>query len=82
MPLREEEDIAALLSAGLDTSRARKLLERVVHPALPRHIPQEQLVERMKQPKTVVLTCGNPSVMEDIQHIADVNGLRFEKEEW
>ena len=31
---------------------------------------------------TALLTCGNPSSMEDIKRVADRAGFRFEKEDW
>jgi hypothetical protein len=30
----------------------------------------------------VVLTCGNPAGMADIEWIAEQAGMRFEKEDW
>ena len=32
--------------------------------------------------ESVILTCGNPSSMADIKHIADTNRIRYEKEDW
>ncbi len=71
MPLKEEEE-----SADSD------LLRRVVRPLLPSHVTREQLLGRMKPSETVILTCGNPDLMHDIQHIATANGIKCEQEEW
>lgn len=81
-PLKEEEDLNRLAAQGLDTARARALLERAVHPVLPEHVSREMLRERMDPESTVVLTCGNPDAMSDIKHTADSQGFHFEMEEW
>jgi len=36
----------------------------------------------MDPPTTVILTCGNTGGMADIKHIAEVQRIRFEMEEW
>lgn len=82
MPLKEEEDLESLLAQGLDTERAKVLLERTVRPVLPRHISREELRQRMNPQSTVILTCGNPQLMADIEHIAGSEGIHFEMEEW
>ncbi len=71
MPLKEEEE---------DSSDEQ--LRRLVHPLLPSHVTREQLLGRMKPSETVILTCGNPELMHDIQHVATVHGMRCEQEEW
>jgi len=55
---------------------------RVVEPALPRHLDRSMLQGRLVPGRSVILTCGNPAMMADIQHIADNAGVRFEKEDW
>ena len=55
---------------------------RVVAPKLPNTISQSSLMKRFDPPTTVLLTCGNPSSMEDIKHVADTHRIRFEKEDW
>lgn len=82
MPLREEEDLARLAEQGLDTFEATAALERVVRPVLPSGVSESQIRERMDPQTTVILTCGNASGMDDIKHIADAQGIRFEMEEW
>jgi ferredoxin-NADP reductase len=54
----------------------------LVAPVLPRHIASDGVRQRLEAGRTVILTCGNPSLMADIKYIADSNQIRFEKEDW
>lgn len=79
---------------GMGQGRANNLLRhmfgmsvkegegRVVAPKLPGTISQSNLIKRFDPPRTVLLTCGNPSSMEDIKFVADTHGIKFEKEDW
>ena len=82
MPLREEEEIQEAVSLGQDVTAARAALERVARPALPAHLNSSRLRDHFDPGRTVILTCGNPSSMADIKHIAEVHGIRYEKEDW
>lgn len=85
MPLREEEDLKAVTDSagdGAAVAAAQKLLEKGVRPRLPVSVDRARLQERMAPGETVVLSCGNPSSMEDIRRVAELNGLAFEKEDW
>ena len=82
MPLKEEEVLEAVLARGADAARAKAALERVTAPALPRHVAKGELQKRLNPSETVILTCGNPSLMEDINQIADAQRMHFEKEDW
>jgi ferredoxin-NADP reductase len=82
MPLKEEEELQAVLASGGDASEARAALERTVKPALPTHISRSDLLKRFDPPRSVLLTCGNPGSMDDIKHAADAHHIRFEKEDW
>ncbi|HEY4612360.1 MAG TPA: hypothetical protein VII11_05215 [Bacteroidota bacterium] len=82
MPLREEQELQAAASQGKDTEEIKAFLERTVRPVLPAHISKQALLGRMDPASTVILTCGNPLAMADIQYIAESNKLRFEKEDW
>jgi phosphoheptose isomerase len=53
-----------------------------VRPELPRGASVDELRGRLEPAQTVVLTCGNPSSMADIKHVADALGIRYEKEDW
>ena len=82
MPLKEEQDLQETIAAGGDPSPLRSGLERTVKPVLPGQVSRERLLERMDPEKTVIITCGSPGVMADINVIADANHIRFEKEDW
>jgi ferredoxin-NADP reductase len=82
MPLKEDADLAAAEAQGGDVAAARRALERAVTPALPREISAERLRERLRPAETVILTCGNPSVMADVETVARAQGIRLEKEDW
>jgi hypothetical protein len=53
-----------------------------VAPALPSHLSRGELLKRLDPPHSVLLTCGNPSSMEDIKYVADAHHIPFEKEDW
>jgi hypothetical protein len=53
-----------------------------VRPSLPDHVSKSELQKRIAPAHTVVLTCGNPSLMTDIKYIADTRQIHFEKEDW
>ncbi len=82
MPLKEEQELQAKLASGEDASRATAALESTTVPALPRHLSKNELQKRFDPARTVILTCGNPSLMADIKYVADTNQIRFEKEDW
>jgi ferredoxin-NADP reductase len=77
--------------ARLGQGRANNVLRHIfdmpledarVPPVLPHHVSREELLKRFDPSRTVVLTCGNPASMEDIEYIADTHYIRFEKEDW
>jgi len=82
MPMKEEEDVEAVLARGADASHAQAALARAATPALPSHVSRGELLKRCDPSRSVILTCGNPSLMEDIKHVADTLRIRFEKEDW
>jgi ferredoxin-NADP reductase len=82
MPSREQDDLSAAEAAGGDVAAARKALERAAPAVLPARVDRSALRDRLDPATTVILTCGNPSSMSDIKHVADANGIRFEKEDW
>jgi ferredoxin-NADP reductase len=82
MPLKEEQDLQEVAAKDGDIAKAKGILEKTVKPALPKHLSGESLRQRMDPAHTVVVTCGNPSSMEDIKYAADTAGMRFEKEDW
>lgn len=82
MPLKEEQDLQEIASGNGDVARAKAALEKTVKPALPKHLTREALSDRMDPANSVVITCGNPWSMEDINYAAETTGMRFEKEDW
>jgi ferredoxin-NADP reductase len=82
MPSKEQQDLDEATTTGDDLARLRAALERVTAPALPRHISMAELRHRLEPSGTVILTCGNPSLMEDIEYVADHHHIHFEKEDW
>lgn len=82
MPLKEQQELDEAAARGGDLSERTRAVHRATRPMLPRHIVSALVRERLEPARTVILTCGNPSLMEDIRYIADARGIRFEKEDW
>ena len=82
MPLKEEEELETAMTRGEDTTPAKAALARTVKPVLPSQLSRPDLMKRIEPSRSVLLTCGNPSSMEDIKHVADIHGIPFEKEDW
>jgi len=82
MPVKEAEDVEAAIARDEDAWRAKAALAKVVAPALPSHVSRTELVKRLDPSRSVLLTCGNPSSMEDIEYVADTHRIPFEKEDW
>jgi ferredoxin-NADP reductase len=82
MPTKEEQELQETVARGEDPSRAQADLKRTVAPVLPKHMSGSDLAPRFEPGNTVILTCGNPSLMSDIKYIADAHGTAFEKEDW
>jgi len=82
LPLKEEEGLQELKARGEDTRAAEAALAKTVRPALPKHIALSKLRDRFDPATTVLMTCGNPASMADIEETAKRNRIRFEMEEW
>jgi ferredoxin-NADP reductase len=82
MPLKEQQDLDEATARGTDTSRLAAALQKVTAPALPGRAPVRELRDRLEPGTTVILTCGNTALMEDIEHVAKARGIGFEMEEW
>jgi ferredoxin-NADP reductase len=82
MPVKEQQDLDEAAARGEDLSAWRVALEKVTRPVLPRHMSVTELRRRLDPPGTVILTCGNPSLMADIEYVADRHHIHFEKEDW
>jgi ferredoxin-NADP reductase len=82
MPLKEEADLETARKEGGDVAAFQKILDRTTRPELPHQFLREEVHRRFTSGNGVVLTCGNPNSMADIQFIATSNQIRFEKEDW
>jgi ferredoxin-NADP reductase len=82
MPLKEEGDLEAAREKGGDVGKAQAALEKTVRPVLPAGISADRLRDRMDPKRAVLMTCGNPGLMADIEVVAGAWGIRFEKEDW
>ena len=82
MPAKEEQDVSEALARGQDASQAKTALARTVLPALPRTVALADLQRRVRSPKTVIITCGSPGSMADIEYVAQAQHVHFEKEDW
>ena len=82
MPLKEEETHTAAPSGADGPAQTQPALAQVVRPVFPERHPVRVLRQRFDPSSTVILTCGNPAAMADVQAIARANQIRFEKEDW
>ena len=82
MPLKEEEAQNGAATSSGGGAQTQPALADFVRPVFPRRHSARELRQRFDSSSTVVLTCGNPDAMADIQAIASANQLRFEKEDW
>lgn len=82
MPTKEEEELQRVRARGGDTAHAEAMLARLVRPVLPHHISPDSIRGRVQPGNTIIITCGNPDGMADIRHIAEVQGIHFDMEEW
>lgn len=82
LPLKEEQDLTEAAERGVERAPLVTALEKAVRPELPAHVSVEALRERLDPASTVMLTCGNPASMADVQRVAATQGIRFEKEDW
>lgn len=82
MPMKEEQDLKDAVARNEPVAACQAALDQAIRPILPAQHPAGNLRERLNPSHTVILTCGNPSLMADIQTIAVTHGFRFEKEDW
>ena len=82
MPLKEEEDLAQAILTHSHVEKAKAILSKTVRPALPAHLAEDMLKARLSPAKTVILTCGNAQVMNEIKKVAEFRQIQFEKEDW
>ena len=82
LPMKEEEVLAAAKAGKGDLARAEAGMQRTPKPQLPKHMSVSGLRDRFDPSKTVILTCGNPWSMADIEETANRRNIKFEMEEW
>ena len=82
MPLKEEEAQTTTCAGSSGAAQTLPAMAHAVRPVFPKSHPARELRERFDSSSTVILTCGNPTAMADVQAIASANQIRFEKEEW
>ena len=81
LPTAEEEKQA---QARNEVTRvaADLALERLVFPQLPAHVNAAELAARLAPADTVLLGCGNPASLADIESTAKRRQVRFERDAW
>ena len=81
-PMKEEEAIGETRANGGDVAGAETMRDRAVRPTLPRHLSASSLRRQIDPARTIILACGNPAAMADIEVTANRAQIAFEKEEW
>jgi ferredoxin-NADP reductase len=81
LPTAEEEKQT---HARSDVTRvaAELALERLVSPQLPAHVNAAEFAARVVPADTVLLACGNPASVADIESTAKRRQVRFERDTW
>lgn len=82
LPTAEDEAVAEARARDGDVARAERDRARAVPPTLPRHLSARTLRAGITPSKAIILTCGNPASMADIERTAARAGLAFKKEDW
>ena len=82
MPLKEEENLQQVALEERNSAGQARVLSKTVRPSLPQHTTRKDLQERLTPSQTVILSCGNPRSMADIQAIGEGHNIHFEKEDW
>ena len=81
-PMKEQELLAAAKAGKGDLTKAEGGMKRTPKPELPKHLSPEGLQDRFDPAKTLIMTCGNPWSMADIEETAKRGNIKFEMEEW
>ena len=82
LPMKEEEVLAAARAGQGDLARAEAGMQRTPRPELPRHPSGQQIRDRFDPATSLIMTCGNPWSMADIEETAKRSNIKFEMEEW
>ena len=81
LPTAEEEKQAQARSEVTRVA-ADLALERLVFPQIPAHVSAAELAGRLAPAETVLLACGNPASLADIESTAGRRQVRFERDTW
>ena len=81
LPTAEEEKQTRAVS-DITRVAAEMALERLVRPVLPAHVSAAELAARVTPADTVLLACGNPASVADIESTAKRRQVRFERDAW
>lgn len=81
-PMKEEEVLEAARAGKGDLARAEAGMQRTPPPELPQHQSVQQIQDRFDPTRSLIMTCGNPWSMADIEETANRSGIKFEMEEW
>ena len=79
LPTAEEEKQTRAIS-DVTKVAAELALERLVRPVLPAHVNAAELGARVAAGDTVLLACGNPASVADIESTAKRRQVRFERD--
>lgn len=82
LPMKEEEVLAAARAGQGDLARAEAGMQRTPRPELPQHLSAQRLRDRFDPATSLIMTCGNPWSMADIEETANRSKIKFEMEEW
>lgn len=77
-----EEEKQARATGGVAKAAAELALERLVRPVLPAHLSAADLAARAAPAETVLLACGNPASLADLEATAKRRQVRFERDAW
>ena len=82
LPMKEEEVLTAARAGQGDLARAEAGMQRTPRPELPKHLSAQRLRDRFDPANSLIMTCGNPWSMADIEETANRSNIKFEMEEW
>ena len=81
LPTAEEEKQTRAVS-DVTKVAAELALQRLVFPQLPAHVNAAEFAARVVPADTVLLACGNPASVADIESTAKRRQVRFERDTW
>ena len=82
LPMKEEEDRDGAVAGSRARAAAEAALARTPRPTLPASVDSSALKRSFDPTDAVIVTCGNPASMADIEGTAARVGVRSEAEPW